>query len=827
MKKITFLLVLFALAFNTASAQTVFDFDTNAVDNGNNVTEAIDGITVTFNNDTSTDPDDTSAVAASSFGGSSGDIVLASSASSATFTFSEAVDVNSIIAIEAATASLDYTFTPTGGSNSPVVVSLVGGVAPTVNLNWTGVTSFTVTSSGGFMAFDDLSVSAIASSPSGIVFDFDTNAVDNGNNITEAIDGITVTFNNDTSTDPDDTSAVAASSFGGSSGDIVLASSASSATFTFSEAVDVNSIIAIEAATASLDYTFTPTGGSNSPVVVSLVGGVAPTVNLNWTGVTSFTVTSSGGFMAFDDLSVSAIASSPSGIVFDFDTNAVDNGNNITEAIDGITVTFNNDTSTDPDDTSAVAASSFGGSSGDIVLASSASSATFTFSEAVDVNSIIAIEAATASLDYTFTPTGGSNSPVVVSLVGGVAPTVNLNWTGVTSFTVTSSGGFMAFDDLSVSAIASSPSGIVFDFDTNAVDNGNNITEAIDGITVTFNNDTSTDPDDTSAVAASSFGGSSGDIVLASSASSATFTFSEAVDVNSIIAIEAATASLDYTFTPTGGSNSPVVVSLVGGVAPTVNLNWTGVTSFTVTSSGGFMAFDDLSVSAIASSPSGIVFDFDTNAVDNGNNITEAIDGITVTFNNDTSTDPDDTVYTGSADGYGGASGFAVLASGSSATFTFSEAVDVNSIIAVELFGRTLNYTFTPTGGSNSPVVVSLVDGVLGSAVDLNWTGVTSFTVTSSGGLMAFDDLSVSDATLSIPVNYISQKTRVYPNPVQNILNIKNVSDLKYINVYNSLGQMVLQSKQEHIDVSNLTKGMYILQIHTAAGTETKRIIKK
>ena len=55
------------------------------------------------------------------------------------------------------------------------------------------------------------------------------------------------------------------------------------------------------------------------------------------------------------------------------------------------------------------------------------------------------------------------------------------------------------------------------------------------------------------------------------------------------------------------------------------------------------------------------------------------------------------------------------------------------------------------------------------------------------------------------------------------------MSDLKSIDVYNSLGQHVLQSKhkQKSVDMSHLTNGLYFLQIRTALGTETKRIIKK
>ncbi len=219
------------------------------------------------------------------------------------------------------------------------------------------------------------------------------------------------------------------------------------------------------------------------------------------------------------------------------------------------------------------------------------------------------------------------------------------------------------------------------------------------------------------------------------------------------------------------------------------------------------------------------VFNWDTNAVDNGDNVTETIDGITATF----SGGPDIALL--NANGALGTSGNIVWHSTgiTSVTFTFDQPVNVNSILPVDGYAGSMDYTFTPTGGSNSEVVASIVGGAATTGtVDLNWVGVTSFTVTSSASAgMGFDNLSVSSGTLSVTDDYVSQKVLVYPNPVANILYIKNILDLKSINVYNNLEQLVLQSKVATIDVSHLSQGMYFLQINTSAGTETKRIIKK
>lgn len=171
--------------------------------------------------------------------------------------------------------------------------------------------------------------------------------------------------------------------------------------------------------------------------------------------------------------------------------------------------------------------------------------------------------------------------------------------------------------------------------------------------------------------------------------------------------------------------------------------------------------------------------------------------------------------------------------------FTFSEPVDVHSILTIEGAWLNLNYIFTTTDGDNAAHMVSFTnsDGIASeSPVNLNWVGVTSFTVTPSGGTgpdagkgsMVFDHLTVSPtAALSVADDYSSQNVKVYPNPVENSLTIKNVTGLKSIAIYSSLGQLVLESKESIIDVSELSKGMYFLQIHTDTGVETKRVIKE
>ncbi|HEX9826078.1 MAG TPA: T9SS type A sorting domain-containing protein [Flavobacteriaceae bacterium] len=367
---------------------------------------------------------------------------------------------------------------------------------------------------------------------------------------------------------------------------------------------------------------------------------------------------------------------------------------------------------------------------------------------------------------------------------------------------------------------------IIFECNT-AVDEGNSVTETIDGIILTASADVNV-------YIINNFGTMTGPSVFTSGTTGAlTFTFNQPVAVNSISPLEGWNQSLDFVFTPTGGNNSVVTTSLFQGNrhGDVIDLNWVDVSSFTITALNppygqAQIGFDNLSVT---SNTFPVVFDWDTAPVDNGDNVTETIDGITATVSGvpDLTFDNLGGTFGSSANVVISGGGAGGTTDATSITFSFNVPVNVVSILAMDGNGSSIDYTFTPTGGSNSPVVQSLSGGF--ATANLNWTDVTSFTVTSTGSWFAFDNLNltVSNDVLSVADEDVPQKAFVYPNPVENTLYIKNSLDLKSIYVYNHLGQLVLQSKEATIDVRHLSQGLYVLQIHTSQGIETKRIIKK
>jgi Leucine-rich repeat (LRR) protein len=76
--------------------------------------------------------------------------------------------------------------------------------------------------------------------------------------------------------------------------------------------------------------------------------------------------------------------------------------------------------------------------------------------------------------------------------------------------------------------------------------------------------------------------------------------------------------------------------------------------------------------------------------------------------------------------------------------------------------------------------------------------------------------------------NYFS----LYPNPVKDVLNIavKETIEITSINIYNTLGQLVLvipnAQKVSSVDVSGLTAGNYFIKINSDKGTSNTKFIK-
>ena len=104
-------------------------------------------------------------------------------------------------------------------------------------------------------------------------------------------------------------------------------------------------------------------------------------------------------------------------------------------------------------------------------------------------------------------------------------------------------------------------------------------------------------------------------------------------------------------------------------------------------------------------------------------------------------------------------------------------------------------------------------------------------------GYYFVDDVNVHCCTcdsVNIGVTELDneENIQVYPNPVENELRITNYElGIKEVKLYNVMGEMVLKkeikNKEIEIDVGDLPKGMYFLQVKNEKGIFNKKIIKE
>jgi len=87
-----------------------------------------------------------------------------------------------------------------------------------------------------------------------------------------------------------------------------------------------------------------------------------------------------------------------------------------------------------------------------------------------------------------------------------------------------------------------------------------------------------------------------------------------------------------------------------------------------------------------------------------------------------------------------------------------------------------------------------------------------------------------SCASLSIDENKESELI-IYPNPVNDVLNLSYIQEMNVVKVYNLVGQELLSIKVNSstalIDISNFANGTYFIQVTTETAMKTVRVIKR
>ena len=142
-------------------------------------------------------------------------------------------------------------------------------------------------------------------------------------------------------------------------------------------------------------------------------------------------------------------------------------------------------------------------------------------------------------------------------------------------------------------------------------------------------------------------------------------------------------------------------------------------------------------------------------------------------------------------------------------------------------YAHTWSITFTPADfyGIGDTSVVTAINCVFnGGAWDL-------------GEGKDFDvDMNCVDFTVPLLVDGINEANEVsfkmYPNPVESTLNIANLTDADLIEVFNVVGERVIRvdninTESVSIETNYLTKGIYLITVHSNGVVESTKFIKK
>lgn len=102
------------------------------------------------------------------------------------------------------------------------------------------------------------------------------------------------------------------------------------------------------------------------------------------------------------------------------------------------------------------------------------------------------------------------------------------------------------------------------------------------------------------------------------------------------------------------------------------------------------------------------------------------------------------------------------------------------------------------------------------------------FTPPSSGWLKDAEAVYAVDCDALSISSHSLQEISIYPNPVQDVLQIETREQLQEITVYTLTGQEMFNSnKTRSINIGNLSQGMYLVKIDTERGSVYQKIVKK
>lgn len=122
---------------------------------------------------------------------------------------------------------------------------------------------------------------------------------------------------------------------------------------------------------------------------------------------------------------------------------------------------------------------------------------------------------------------------------------------------------------------------------------------------------------------------------------------------------------------------------------------------------------------------------------------------------------------------------------------------------------------------------IAAADNNANLKIRLRFVGTGDMTV-ANGNRITFNNISVhgTETALSVAENALTNIT-VYPNPFNDMLYIKGIENADY-EIFSIDGKLIQSGKTSaQLNLSNLSKGLYMLRLSVNGQSETKKIVKK
>ena len=187
--------------------------------------------------------------------------------------------------------------------------------------------------------------------------------------------------------------------------------------------------------------------------------------------------------------------------------------------------------------------------------------------------------------------------------------------------------------------------------------------------------------------------------------------------------------------------------------------------------------------------------------------------------------------------GVGGTHSYTLVASNSCGSDTHNGTVTINpgpNVVASANPGTTIC--------QGDPVTISATgantynwDNSLGAGASHNVSpnSTTTYIVTGDDGTCTSNDTITITVTICTGIDDVSNnELSIYPNPTNNIINVNGLENANQLTLLDVTGKVVytnsnITTNNITIDISNASNGLYFLQIKTANGIDSYKVVKQ